>query len=387
MNQGNARFGTYLKSLRESRWLTLEDVERQTLHAPEPVTRSMLSRLENGKANISALKLISLSKVYGLRFGLLAERLEMDVEFDCTDVGDVPDLSPEALADLAAKERRAGRFQRALMLYRHCEDRIDQARSPNRCRIRARFGTVKVLCTSGRYRSAKMLAEDLLAEPLAPADRARVLLLFAQSSLAVGQLLLTRAAVTTLDEVPRPWPSDVELSAVVVRAQIYAMDGHFAEAKKAWLEILDAVREVRDDSTEGIALLGLAAAERELGSPPNAMRWIQQASALAREHQMESLQVRALIEEGRIHASAKQPRFARRVWIHARRLARAKKMHAELFELYLGLWRLAMHEKDEVEARACLRSLRQIVRMLEVLPPHARDLEPHLEGPCRWATV
>ena len=67
MVAGSKRFGSYIRALRESRRLTLEDVERLTMQEPEPVTRSLLSRLENGKARVSALKLMALSRLYRTR--------------------------------------------------------------------------------------------------------------------------------------------------------------------------------------------------------------------------------------------------------------------------------------------------------------------------------
>ncbi|MDQ7087104.1 MAG: hypothetical protein Q9Q13_04245 [Acidobacteriota bacterium] len=53
-------------------------------------------------------------------------------------------------------------------------------------------------------------------------------------------------------------------------------------------------------------------------------------------------------------------------------------MHRDLFEIYLELWRLAEREGQAGQARACLGSLRQLSRLLERIPSHARDLVERL---------
>ena len=48
------RFGTYLRRLRESRKLSLDAVEELAAGYPERITKSHLSRIENGQAEVGA---------------------------------------------------------------------------------------------------------------------------------------------------------------------------------------------------------------------------------------------------------------------------------------------------------------------------------------------
>ena len=96
MAQGNRRFGAYLRALRESRHWSLDHVEALTDQEGEPITRSLLSRLERGEAGVSAARLLTLARLYSLAGSELAERLDTDEELARIDF--------EAAAGLSAAE-------------------------------------------------------------------------------------------------------------------------------------------------------------------------------------------------------------------------------------------------------------------------------------------
>jgi transcriptional regulator with XRE-family HTH domain len=77
--QGNAAFGSYLKKVREGRRLSLDAVEELSAGFPEKVTKSHLSRIENGLALPSFPRLMALSHIYGMPIASLAERYELDL--------------------------------------------------------------------------------------------------------------------------------------------------------------------------------------------------------------------------------------------------------------------------------------------------------------------
>ncbi len=70
----NKRFGMYLRLIREKRGLSLAEVERMSTDLPEHVTKSYLSRLENGLTAASFARMYTLSVIYGVSVSSLANR-------------------------------------------------------------------------------------------------------------------------------------------------------------------------------------------------------------------------------------------------------------------------------------------------------------------------
>ena len=75
----NKRFGMFLRGLREERRLSLDAVEELSLGLPERVTKSHLSRIENGRAVPTFPRMFSLSQIYGIPVAYLAERFEISL--------------------------------------------------------------------------------------------------------------------------------------------------------------------------------------------------------------------------------------------------------------------------------------------------------------------
>ncbi len=79
----NKRFGGYLRRIREERKLSLAAVEKMSHGLPERVTKSHLSRLENGQASPSFARMYTLCMIYGVPVSALADRFGL-----CLNKGD-----------------------------------------------------------------------------------------------------------------------------------------------------------------------------------------------------------------------------------------------------------------------------------------------------------
>ena len=73
----NKRFGMYLRQIREKRGLSLAAVEEMSAGLPERITKSHLSRLENGHATASFARMYTLSMIYGVSVSSLANRFKL----------------------------------------------------------------------------------------------------------------------------------------------------------------------------------------------------------------------------------------------------------------------------------------------------------------------
>ena len=75
-------FGRYLRTLRERRGHSLDDVESLSRALPERIGKGYLSRCENGRQRVAFSKIITLCRVYDVPSEVLIERMELDLELD-----------------------------------------------------------------------------------------------------------------------------------------------------------------------------------------------------------------------------------------------------------------------------------------------------------------
>ena len=97
-------FGRYLRTLRERRRLTLDDVNSLSHTFPDRISKGYLSRCENGHQKPAFSKVIALSRIYEVPADVLVERMELDLELD--RVGG-PDTEGLAFSDLTLAGRDA----------------------------------------------------------------------------------------------------------------------------------------------------------------------------------------------------------------------------------------------------------------------------------------
>ncbi len=76
----NKQFGVILRRMREERRLSLAAVEKMSTGLPERVTKSHLSRLENGIATASFAQMYTLSVIYRVSVSFLASRFRVCVK-------------------------------------------------------------------------------------------------------------------------------------------------------------------------------------------------------------------------------------------------------------------------------------------------------------------
>ena len=388
MAQGNRRFGAYLRALRESRHWSLDHVEALTDHEGEPITRSLLSRLERGEAGVSAARLLTLARLYNLPSSELAERLDTDEELARIDFEAAAGLDAAELLRRGEEAIKTGDVKRALLLYEEAETHaLRDGADGLTARVRARLGVARALGAVGRCRSARGLALELLGGPLQPQERAWALFLFAKYSLELGHVPAMRFALLALKEVPTPWPPEVAAAAPWLDGEYLLFENRLKEAMEAFLAAVDAARAAFEPSSEALALVRLATVSRLRNHPGEAFNWIVRAKSLASRHALPRSAVKAEIEEGRIHIVRRRADLARQAWVRGRQIARHLGLNADLFEIFAELWRLARTEGAENDAKSALQNLRRLAPLFETLPRGSDDLAPLLfnEPPSRLA--
>ena len=68
-------FGKYLRRIREERRLSLDAVQEMSLGFPERVTKSHLSRIENGERQVTDVEIVGICQALGVSMSDLFEGL------------------------------------------------------------------------------------------------------------------------------------------------------------------------------------------------------------------------------------------------------------------------------------------------------------------------
>jgi tetratricopeptide (TPR) repeat protein len=101
-------FGRYLKTLRERRGLSLDDVASLSQTFPEKINKGYLSRCENGHQKLAFSKVIALSRIIEVPADVLVERMELDLELDRVGGPDTENQSYAELRNAGIKAFGAG---------------------------------------------------------------------------------------------------------------------------------------------------------------------------------------------------------------------------------------------------------------------------------------
>jgi transcriptional regulator with XRE-family HTH domain len=115
--RGLEGLGAYLRKIRVSRKLSLDSVAELTGGFKDPVTKSHLSRVENGLAEPSFRRLYALCQVYKLNLTSLAEQYELGLRQEEIEPLTSNRLAPGEMLLEASELRRAGDYATALAMY------------------------------------------------------------------------------------------------------------------------------------------------------------------------------------------------------------------------------------------------------------------------------
>jgi transcriptional regulator with XRE-family HTH domain len=248
------RFGRFLRKVRENRKLSLDAVEEMSIDFPDRLTKSHLSRIENGQAEPSVRKLFALSQIYGMPLTALAEEFEIDLRRELAPA----DLSGRTEAEIMAEARSmmlAGRYADALILLTAALDGVPESPSEGRAfaqadRIRdLRLGILNCLSHMGRYEKAKLEAEEILGDPgLSDEQKIRALQVFVDccyrlSRFTVALMGLERAeAELKTSSVPPRHEADF----AVHRGNLMVATGRHEEAVESYAKALQIYEQESD---------------------------------------------------------------------------------------------------------------------------------------------
>lgn len=373
-----ARFGTFLRKVRERKRLSLDAVEEISAVYSERLTKSHLSRIENGLAEPSVRKLFALSQIYDMPLTSMAERFEIDLQREQCRI----DLSGKPLDEIeieVGKFMEGGRYVEALLALTAAIDEVapagvtlddEQARWVRHSRL----GIADCLIHLGRYEAAKRETEELMGDPaLTREENLRLLECFVICCFRLGRLTVATMGLERAEK-------ELELHDVAPRitARFAVLRGNIA-----------SFMEQRDDALEAYAR-ALRIFD-EISVPFEACRvrvnmsWVlieQGEHAAAREQLEAALLVAEASGYDRLRAFAmshlailayrQDDMGAAESWaIRSNSIARPREFVTLVFRNCYYLMKIADNNGDETGVNSNLRTLRALLSKVDDNLPEA----------------
>jgi len=380
----NRRFGTYLRKVREERKLSLDAVEELSLGLPERVTKSHLSRIENGQAIPTFPRIFTLSQIYGIPVGHLAERFEICLKQAGLPRAALREPIHEVLEE-ARMFRVAGRHAEALTLFEVLLHRADETENATRQHwiVELRLECINCLVKLAREATAKEECERLLASPwLSARQRVIAFQYFAICCYRMGKFTVAMMAIDraeseigTLEDAE---PLAAHLS--VLKGNLLFATKQFAQAADAFRDGLKQFDGLANRFEACRAKLNLAASLIELGSRSAARDHLKDALRTAESGGYDRQRAFALSHLGMLAFREEDLKSAEAHCLRSNRLARVREYVSILFRNCYYLWRIAQLRKDDAGTKTNERTLRTYLSRVEKYMPEAEDFRAYLGG-------
>lgn len=331
--------GRALRALREQGQLSLDDVERSTREAGVRVTRSHLSRVENGQADLALPRFLGLMRAMGEPPAAIIERLDALLSD--------PRGTVESRLHAASRAAKAGDPVRAAREWRAAFSMPGTSFDAATWRE-----WIFAEASSGHWRAAARIAHHALGEAHAPDPRA---LLRAAAALA-GARLHVPAAAFARASVPH-----FSREARLVEAVALLAGDRLDEAATA----IDSETAHPRDEANGIALSIKAEILLALGQANSAHRTALRACEFVRTP---AARVEAKVTLARTLTAIRRPAAGLRALGEASVEARGQALLDIVARCHLEAERLRRLDADAEGARTAARAHRALVRRLGAEP-------------------
>jgi tetratricopeptide (TPR) repeat protein len=373
----NKRFGTYLRRIREERRLSLDAVEEMSGELNERVTKSHLSRIENGQAIPTFPRMFALSQVYGIPVSLLAERFELCLLHRMFP-REAERKAGQELLDEAKRLRRSGRHSEALALYELLLERPDEISV-----IDVRLERINCLVKLSREATAKEACEKLLGSPqLTPRQNVITLQYFAICCYRLAKYTVAMMAIEKAEQGLREVEDSGSLGAhlAALKGNLFYITKRFDESAEAFGRALQKFDEARDGFEVCRTRLNLAAALIETGAVSRARAYLDEALQQAEAKGYDRQRAFAFSHLGRLAYREGDLDAAEGHCLRSNRIARPREYVSILFCNCYYLWRIAQARRDEAGIKVNERTLRTYLGRVEGYLAEAAEFRVHLAG-------
>ena len=382
----NRRFGRYLRRIREDRKLSLDAVEEMTTGFPEPVTKSHLSRIENGRAVPTFPRMFALCQIYGVPISSMAERFETDLRRD--GAPSVDGLTDDEIFERLTELRNSGRYDTALDMTTAVMEwvREKDAAFNNEFSRRIAAWHVNCLVHLGRFETAKIQCEELLG--FFPADsehHLNILLSFIRCSYRLKRHTVALMGLDRVDSIldSGDWtPRALGVVETIRGPALYTM-GAYERALASFENAIRIFGEIGDQFEVCRARINLGSTLVELRKYGGASRHLVTGIKTAEQMKYDRLHALGLSHMAVVHYRQEDFDSTEKFAVRSNTISRKRNYVSLMFRNSFYLWRCASHKNDSAAVVSNEKSLRALVNRLRENLPEVEEYRRLLEGGVR----
>jgi transcriptional regulator with XRE-family HTH domain len=383
----NRQFGRYLRRVREERKLSLDTVEELSADFPDRVTKSHLSRIENGSAVPSFSKMFALSQIYGIPIAALAERFELDLRRE-TERTPVDASSAAELLERLDRLESAGAYGEEIAIASAALEFIDadgfQATAEQTCAIRIYL--IDALAHLERYELAKVYCEELLSRKI-PTKRQQlqtmlcfVICCYRLKRYTIAEMALARVEnEPEVDGLPVAFRATVRSTRAVVETALGRLDRAIASYKEAISLYLKAPQPF--ETCRAQINLGQALVMND--EPDKALPYLRGALQTAERSGYDRLRALASSHLAVVQYRRGDMKGAESYALRSNAIARTREFVSLMFRNCFYLRAIALERGDERAAAANERTLRAYLNRVDPDLPETIEYRAELEGGSR----
>ena len=381
----NKRFGSYLRRVREQRKLSLDAVEEMSLGYPERVTKSHLSRIENGQAVPTFPRMFALSRIYGLPIASVAEKFEVDLDLEMRP-SDVAGKSFKQIESEIDALRMSGRHREALALVSAALElfnAVDVASRDTESIKELRLYEINCLIHLQRFESAKVECEELLNhDDLSNRQLLWALIAFVNCSYRLQRFTVAKMGLERIDRelTTHDHPPRARAVAESARGAAFCSMGCTQDAAVAFEQALQLFRHLGDRFQACKAQVNLAQALIDLGEPNKARAHLLRALRVTEDSGYDKLNALALSHLVVVARRRSDDDTAEAYALRSNAIARPREYTSILFRNCYYLREIAAERGDEASVRSNERTLKAFLSRVEPDLPEAIRYRARLTG-------
>jgi tetratricopeptide (TPR) repeat protein len=376
------RFGNYLRRVREDRRLSLDAVEELSLGFRERVTKSHLSRIENGRATPTFPRMFTLSQIYGVPVTSLAERFEIELWREIVPV-DISGRSAAEIIEQAELLQRSGNYIEVLSMVSAAIERFSREPAPQSLADLRHLRRLQInsLIHLGRYETAKAECEILLASgALEPDERFLSTMAFVTCCYRLKLYTIAQMALEDAEKrlAPREgsgskrW-ADLEAHRGMVHGALHQNAEAMACFERAQFLYLSASNPF--EATRAQVNLAQLLIDEE--QPERALAELKQALEVAEKSGYDRLRALALSHLAVLAFRRRDFTEAASFAMRSNQLAREREYLSLVFRNCFYLWRIALQRNDAAAIRSNEGTLRTYLGRVDAEMPEVSEFRAH----------
>ena len=380
--KGSKRFGAYLRKLREDRRLTLDAIEELSAAQKDRISKTYLSRCENGRTLPSFTKLFTLSKIFKTRLTGLAERLELDVELEAMPDVDLTSASFEQLTGRGQEEIQHGNIKLAFLLFNAAWDlaTLEGGQTGGEKEAQARLSLAIAMRGLGRLEMAEEECKSIVSiGGVGPFILRRAFVLLSSIYYEVGRAELARIMI---DQARRKGDTEDLKSEADISSMVGLLDtdaGRLDEAAQALARAGTLYESLKDEFNLCKTHANTAHVELAAGRPDSALALFTRSLELARRLGYQYYVAKRLHDIGLLHYKRTRLDQASKSFYESNELSRRADYYDVIFLNCYYLWKIALERGDRSAAALNEKSLRFYAFKIEETFTELEDFKAFLE--------